>query len=153
MSSYDIGYIIGAFAGAFVVGAAIGAIPLVLGLKKGKKGLAIGGFAACAVSGIILGLLLAIPVCILFVVLILTLKDNNTDAGNSAVVSIDEMPAEFTPSVAENSTTYPDTGIDTSAVSSNSDSGDIFQTLKALHESGTLTDEEYAEQKRKLLGL
>ena len=53
-----------------LVGIAVGMIPAISGAVKGKIELAIGGFFACAVSGAILGLLLAVPVCAVFTYLI-----------------------------------------------------------------------------------
>lgn len=66
MNDYQFGVIIG----SLVVGLICGAIPLVIGINKKKLGLGIGGLIACVVSGLIFGLILAIPICILFVWLI-----------------------------------------------------------------------------------
>ena len=55
---------------ALIAGALVGAVPAISGAVKGKVGLAIGGFFACLVSGLILGLIGAIPVCALFMFLI-----------------------------------------------------------------------------------
>ena len=71
-------FTIGVIIGALVTGVLVGLVPLILGLKKNKKGLAWGGFAACIVGSLILGLLLSVPLCILFVILILVLKDKKT---------------------------------------------------------------------------
>jgi hypothetical protein len=46
-------------------------LPLLVGLSKNKPGLAAGGMIACAVSGLILGLILAVPVALLFLFIIL----------------------------------------------------------------------------------
>lgn len=56
--------------GSIIAGVIVGAIPAVCGAIKGKIGLAIGGFFACLVSAFLLGLLLAIPVCAVFLFLI-----------------------------------------------------------------------------------
>lgn len=61
----------GVWLGALFAGIITGAIPAILGAIKNKIGLAIGGFFACLVSAILLGLILAIPVCALFIWLIL----------------------------------------------------------------------------------
>lgn len=53
--------------GALYVGLITGAIPAIVGATKGKFDLGMIGFIACLVSGLILGLLLAIPVCAFFV--------------------------------------------------------------------------------------
>lgn len=55
---------------ALVMGAVIGAIPAISGAVKGKIGLAIGGFFACVGANLVLGLLLSVPVCALFMFLI-----------------------------------------------------------------------------------
>ena len=46
-------YTFGALIGSLVAGALIGAIPAICGAVKQKMGLAIGGFFACLVSGLI----------------------------------------------------------------------------------------------------
>ena len=56
--------------GALVAGIVCGLVPLVYGLIKGENALAWGGFAACIGGGFVLGLILAVPLAILFTVLI-----------------------------------------------------------------------------------
>lgn len=56
--------------GALLAGAIIGAIPAICGAVKGKIQLAIIGFFACLVSALILGMILALPVCAVFLWLI-----------------------------------------------------------------------------------
>lgn len=63
-------FTISAIMGALYAGLIVGAIPAICGAVKQKLPLAVGGFIACVVSALILGLLLAIPVCALFVFLI-----------------------------------------------------------------------------------
>jgi hypothetical protein len=53
-----------------VVGVVCGLAPLIYGLNRNEKGLAWGGFGACVAGGALLGLLLAIPMAILFSILI-----------------------------------------------------------------------------------
>ena len=60
----------GAILGAIIAGALIGAIPAICGAIKQKMGLAIGGFFACLGSALLLGMILAIPVCAVFLFLI-----------------------------------------------------------------------------------
>ena len=67
---YELGVATGFIIGALLMGAIMGAFPLTLGLIKGRKKLAIGGFVACLVGSLILGLLLSVPLAILFVILI-----------------------------------------------------------------------------------
>lgn len=57
--------------GALLVGILSGALPLYLGATKNNLGLGLGGFAACVISGYILGLILAVSVSGVFVWLIL----------------------------------------------------------------------------------
>ena len=71
-------YTFGALIGSLVAGALIGAIPAICGAVKQKMGLAIGGFFACLVSGLILGMILAIPVCAVFLYLIFK-KDKKSE--------------------------------------------------------------------------
>jgi hypothetical protein len=56
--------------GAVVTGALCGVVPLVYGLVRREPGLAAGGFAACLVGGLLLGVLLAVPLAALFAWLI-----------------------------------------------------------------------------------
>ena len=60
----------GAILGALIAGLVIGAIPAICGAIKQKMGLAIGGFFACLGSALLLGMILAIPVCAVFLFLI-----------------------------------------------------------------------------------
>jgi len=46
----------------FIAGAIVGALVALFGGAKGRLDLGIGGFFACAISGAILGLILAVPV-------------------------------------------------------------------------------------------
>lgn len=59
--------VLGATAGGFLVGL----IPFFIAKKRGDKKLAKLSLGICTLSGGIFGLLLAIPVCIVFVVIIL----------------------------------------------------------------------------------
>ena len=53
-----------------IVGLLLGLIPLIAGVKRGKPNLGIAGFFACALSGGLLGVILAGPVCAVFAWLI-----------------------------------------------------------------------------------
>ena len=59
-------YVFGAIIGSILSGAIVGAIPAICGAIKHKVGLAIGGFFACLVASFLLGLILSIPVCAVF---------------------------------------------------------------------------------------
>lgn len=63
-------FMLGAIIGSLLTGAIVGAIPAVCGAIKQKFGLAIGGFFACLGSALLLGLILAVPMCALFLFLI-----------------------------------------------------------------------------------
>lgn len=78
MDAYSFGVIIG----ALLMGAAVGAVPAICGAVKGKIGLAIGGFFACLVGQFVLGLILSIPVCAVFLFLIF--KKKKADKSESA---------------------------------------------------------------------
>lgn len=60
--------------GGFVVGVLCGLLPLIIALKKQRRGFALTSFVGCIVSGLILGLILAGPVSIIFTVIILCLN-------------------------------------------------------------------------------
>jgi len=70
---------IGVFAGGLVVGMLCGLGPLLTGRKRGREALGIGGFIACAISGLVLGLLLAIPVALIFTMIIFFSKPPAAD--------------------------------------------------------------------------
>jgi LytS/YehU family sensor histidine kinase len=62
-----------------IAGAIVGAIVALFGGAKGRLDLGIGGFFACAVSGAILGLILAVPVGAFF-----AWKIGKSDAPNNS---------------------------------------------------------------------
>ncbi len=63
-------YMFGAIIGSILSGALVGAIPAICGAIKHKVGLAIGGFFACVAASLLLGLILSVPVCAIFLYLI-----------------------------------------------------------------------------------
>ena len=71
-------YAWGAIIGSILSGVLVGAIPAICGAVKHKIGLAIGGFFACLVASFLLGLLLSVPVCAVFLFFIFKKpKENN----------------------------------------------------------------------------
>jgi hypothetical protein len=56
--------------GALAVGLILGAITMITGAKKNKPGLGFLGFLSCIVSSFILGAILAVPVCGVFIWLV-----------------------------------------------------------------------------------
>lgn len=63
-------YMFGAIIGSILSGELVGAIPAICGAIKHKVGLAIGGFFACVAASLLLGLILSVPVCAIFLYLI-----------------------------------------------------------------------------------
>ena len=61
---YDMIDLIAALIGSLIVGGFLGLVPLICGLVKKRIGLAIGGFFACLGGGLLLGLILAVPMCV-----------------------------------------------------------------------------------------
>ena len=57
--------------GALIMGIIVGLIPFFLGRKKNNEGIGTAGLIACVVCNIALWLLLSIPCCIIFVIIIL----------------------------------------------------------------------------------
>ena len=74
-------YMIGAIIGSLLSGALVGAIPAICGAIKHKLGLAVGGFFACLVSSVLLGLILSVPVCAVFLFLIFKKENKNEENG------------------------------------------------------------------------
>ena len=72
----------GAIIGSLITGAIIGAIPAICGAIKGKIQLAIIGFFACLVSSFILGMILALPVCAVFLWLIFKKENSQGNSNN-----------------------------------------------------------------------
>lgn len=77
------GFAFGAVIGSIISGAVIGAIPAICGAIKHKIGLAIGGFVSCLAASFLLGMVLSIPVCAVFLFLIFKKTNNNSDNTNS----------------------------------------------------------------------
>lgn len=71
-------YYYGVVIGSLVMGAVIGAIPAICGAVKDKLKLALLGFIACLISNFILGLILSVPVCAVFLWLIFKKEKEQT---------------------------------------------------------------------------
>lgn len=54
-----------------LAGMAFGTVPVLVGAFKQKLGLGLAGFFACSLGGAFLGMLLAVPICGVFVYLII----------------------------------------------------------------------------------
>jgi hypothetical protein len=78
---------------ALVAGVICGLFPLVYGLTRGRTSLAAGGFVACVVGGFILGLILAVPMAVLFCWLIHRRSRVARPAAAAAGAANEPMPA------------------------------------------------------------
>lgn len=76
----DIAYLLGAIIGSLISGALVGLIPLFLGKKFNKVKLGQIGFAGCLLGSFLAGLLLSIPICIIFSAIIII--SDNTNISN-----------------------------------------------------------------------
>lgn len=121
--------------GGLMAGLILGAIPAIAGGIKGKLGLGLGGLAACVVSGLLLGMLLAIPVCVVFLYFIFK-KDpsKQNDAVQGSPQSSDTSGSEAELTQAETD-----------------DVSDQIQKLSDLRDAGILTKEEFQQKKEQLL--
>ena len=81
-------FVFGAIIGSLLSGAIVGAIPAICGAVKHKVGLAIGGFFACLAASFLLGLILAVPTCAVFLFLIF--KKDKTDKNDIEINNIEE---------------------------------------------------------------
>lgn len=72
----------GSIIGSLITGAIIGAIPAICGAIKGKIQLSITGFFACLLSSFILGMILALPVCAVFLWVIFKKETTQGDPNN-----------------------------------------------------------------------
>ena len=68
---YDMIDLIAALIGSLIVGGFLGLVPLICGLVKKKDWPGYRRIFACLGGGLLLGLILAVPMCVLFTVLIL----------------------------------------------------------------------------------
>ena len=86
-------YFLGVIIGSLISGAIVGAIPAIAGSVKGKIGLALGGFFACLVSSVILGLILSVPVCAVFMYFIF--KNNKNVSEKNMKDDFIHMPGTY----------------------------------------------------------
>lgn len=70
-------YTIGLLIGSLLVGTVCGLAPLITGLIKKRAGLGIVGFISCLVGSFILGIILGLPVAVIFTLIIALKKDSN----------------------------------------------------------------------------
>lgn len=67
-----------AFVFNVIAGFVLGLIPLVIGLKRGRKRYALLGFAASLIGGALLGIILSIPATLIFTWLVLRRQPGET---------------------------------------------------------------------------
>lgn len=79
MTPEQIAYWTGIFIGGFVIGAICGIPPLLLALRKGRRGFALGSWFGCVFSGLFLGLTLALIVSIILTVIAICMKKPEED--------------------------------------------------------------------------
>lgn len=72
------GFAVGMFLGGAMAGMVCGLLPYFVGKKKGNGKLGGIGFFSCIGAGLILGLLLALPVAIVFTVVIIVKADKSS---------------------------------------------------------------------------
>ena len=70
--------------GALIVGVLCGLAPLIFGLVRKQGALAVGGFVACIAGGFVLGIILALPLAILFCWLIWRADRRRTGTATAA---------------------------------------------------------------------
>lgn len=81
--AYISSFISSALISSLITGIIVGTIPAICGAIKQKVKLAVLGFFACFLSALLLGLLLAIPVCVVFVFFIFKDTKKNQESDNS----------------------------------------------------------------------
>lgn len=64
-------YLIGTIIGSILGGVLVGLVPFFLGRKYGKSTLGIIGLVVCILCNFVLGFLLSVPACLIFVLIIL----------------------------------------------------------------------------------
>lgn len=73
----------GAIIGSILSGVAVGAVPAICGAIKHKLGLAIGGFFSCVVASFLLGMILSVPTCAVFLFLIFKKSKAQNNSANT----------------------------------------------------------------------
>ncbi len=116
------------FLGALIAGLIIGAIPAIAGATKGRIGLGLGGFASCVVGSLLLGMILSIPLCAIFMYLIFKKSNEN---GQEAV------------------NTYNTNYIPVPPVKD--DIPEQIKKLADLKDAGILSESEFQEKKEQML--
>jgi hypothetical protein len=88
---------IGVVIGSLVVGTACGSLPFFLAKSRNRLPLGTAALVSCIVSGAILGLLLALPVAIIFTIIILVMGSQREAPGFPAIMSAPPPPVDAFP--------------------------------------------------------
>lgn len=84
MTPEQIGYWIGVFIGAGVIGALLGLLPLILAKRQNRPRIGWIGFFSTLAGGLILGVILALPISVIFgIYIFFTKKSGQGSAGGS----------------------------------------------------------------------
>ncbi|HWE94165.1 MAG TPA: hypothetical protein VG269_09395 [Tepidisphaeraceae bacterium] len=78
-------YLVGVVFGGLVAGALCGLLPFFLAKNRNRMPLGVAAITTCAVCGLILGLLLALPVALVFTVIIVAIGPVTTAHGFSPI--------------------------------------------------------------------
>ncbi len=73
-AAYRIGFQAGILFGAFLGGAIIGLLPLIVGLRRGRRTFAFASWASCIVANFLLGIFLSVPVAVVLTVIVCCLE-------------------------------------------------------------------------------
>jgi MFS family permease len=73
-AAYRIGFQAGILFGAFLGGAIIGLLPLIVGLRRGRRTFAFASWASCIVANFLLGIFLSVPLAIVLTVVVCCLE-------------------------------------------------------------------------------
>ncbi|MCY7375045.1 MAG: hypothetical protein LH472_03640 [Pyrinomonadaceae bacterium] len=72
-----------------IIGFLLGLIPLILGFIKKERSYAVFGFLGSIIGGAILGLLLSLPIAVIFIWLILRKPEQSAEVGGANEVPVD----------------------------------------------------------------
>jgi len=73
-AAYRIGFQAGILFGALLGGAVVGLLPLIIGLRRGRRTFAFASWASCIVANFLLGIVLSVPLAVVLTVVALSLE-------------------------------------------------------------------------------
>jgi len=80
-AAYRIGFQAGILFGALLGGAIVGLLPLIVGLRRGRRAFAFASWASCIVANFLLGIFLSVPLAVVLTVVALCLEKRGAQAG------------------------------------------------------------------------